>query len=148
MTDSITAKPWTFHGNARGDFFVRHSQMSDITLTDMMSMMPIWAPAIICAALDEITKLRTAAEKPVPAGIQPIETAPRDGTYIDIWVKSNTMRQTPVRVADAQYSTRLSHPMNPSGKERYSGWYVYDRTSYLDKDEKVVGWTPIPEWTA
>lgn len=144
MTTTITAKPWSI-ALTDTDHGIHHSIHGHLSVADAMLTMPFWSLAIIRAAQAEIDKLRAAAAKPAPVGIQPIETAPHDGTYIDIWVKSSG-DGTPRRVPNAQYSTYLRDHSKPSDSERYSGWFSYRESSYLDKEKQVVGWSPIPEW--
>lgn len=145
---TITDGLWTFHDRKDGDFDVHHARMGHLDMVAITAIMPFWAPAIIRAAVAEIEKLRAAAEAPTPLGIQPMETAPRGGNrVVDIWVKRHPTDLSAYRVPGVSWSDRLSDPAKPSSSERFSGWYGSQvGCSYLDRDQQVVGWAPIPQF--
>lgn len=69
---------------------------------------------------------------------QPIETAPRDGTVIDLWV---TERGYPgERITDCQWSTRT---LRGGAIREGWGWGPSDDPEFVSGD--VTHWMPPPE---
>lgn len=66
---------------------------------------------------------------------QPIETAPRDGTYILLAGPSGYMG-TPLRVIVCRY--------NPEFRPRQP-WVDYAGDSFLDSGDAPTYWLPLPE---
>lgn len=69
-------------------------------------------------------------EEPAPAGWQPIETAPKDGSVFDVWVADSDSGG--YRVADAYWSV---------GDHFFR--YSYEEMSLYGVD--ITHWMPIPE---
>jgi len=72
-----------------------------------------------------------------PAEIQPMETAPKDGTYILLFGDSGYIN-TPLRCKVCKYDPdyRLFGP-----------WLNYANDSFLDSGGPPLGWMPLPEPT-
>jgi hypothetical protein len=71
---------------------------------------------------------------------QPIETAPKDGTLVDIWVTGKG-RYTDCRWQEAWTATR------GDGKTRPAGWLWltgYDEYSEIFQPAAVSHWMPLP----
>jgi len=69
---------------------------------------------------------------------QEIETVPKDGTLIDVWVKSSDLGG---RIVNVQY-----HEKSELGLFNISGLYSYDQ--YLDYHipiKNATHWMPLPE---
>lgn len=56
------------------------------------------------ASAKAATNLETALAQPANNGWQPIETAPKDGTPFDVWVKSTKNTTYGVRMAEVYFS--------------------------------------------
>lgn len=94
----------------------------------------------ICVRLGIITeplRLEIAAiierEMP-PQGWQPIETAPKDGTYI-LLASPSGMTSTPLRVEVCRYDDWY-HPFNP--------WVNHAGDSFRDGGASPTLWMPLP----
>lgn len=68
------------------------------------------------------------------AGWQPLETAPRDGTYILLAGPSGYMG-TPLRVEVCRHDAGY-HPLQP--------WVNYANNSFMDGGEAPTCWMPLP----
>ena len=66
-----------------------------------------------------------------------IETAPRDGTKIDVWADGR-------RIADASWGDYDDWVVTPSGRQ---GWrYHHDEhATYYSIDPPPTHWMPLPE---
>lgn len=94
----------------------------------------------------QIAELRAAIAAMGGAGWRPIETAPRDGTVIDVWVDDD--RHTNV------YWGRPAHSCGEYGDycdccPRYDAWVCADTNYYLTGDEgyacdEPTHWMPLP----
>lgn len=67
--------------------------------------------------------------------LQPISTAPRDGTYILLFGPSG-MTTTPLRCEVCKYDADY-RPRQP--------WVNHDNNSFLDGGEAPTHWLPLPE---
>ena len=65
---------------------------------------------------------------------QPMETAPKDGTYILLAGDSGYIT-TPLRVEVCRYDAEY-HPLQP--------WVTYSNDSFTDSGGPPVGWLPLP----
>jgi hypothetical protein len=65
---------------------------------------------------------------------QPIETAPRDGTYI-LLAGDSGYTTTPLRVAVGRWDAEY-RPRNP--------WVTYDGSAFTDSGEPATYWMPLP----
>jgi len=71
---------------------------------------------------------RALSSQPVADGWLPIETAPKDGTVIDIWCKH--VLHGEIRAPDAQFNGR--------------GWLIGDLAEMLNPDLIPTHWRPLP----
>lgn len=137
----ITVMGWrvVFHG---GEFHVSHDN-TPLTITDAITSMPVWGPLVI-EELGRITHvLRDQITKPVTMGILPIESAPRDGTEVDLWVVPNVdpaRKPKPERIAGCTYNLQRQE----AGRSHY-GWSSYHNGRSGSVSQTIVGWTPIPK---
>ena len=69
-------------------------------------------------------------------GWQPIETAPRDGTVVDLWAEWN---RGAVRVPNMRWTSSVKNP-------RIVGWFdnFYGHGSNY-AEEQFTHWMPLPE---
>jgi hypothetical protein len=156
LTDSITINGPRFTATIDPDVGLRGvglHQAQTMGPADTVTSTWLWLPDIMRTIATEMLSAHrklAEAKAAAPGTIQPIETAPRDGTRVDIWVRAS-QDSIPYRVADAAYSTHLRDDRGTSSTERYGGWY-YNRNgahagSFLDNAEYhvVIGWSPIPK---
>lgn len=87
---------------------------------------------------------------------QPIETAPRDGTVIDLWTVSET--GAGLRYPDAHWSNEREHIfpgqyLEPGWRSPYTGWDCQcggvEEDPWSERDgtlrfEKATHWMPLP----
>ena len=66
---------------------------------------------------------------------QPIETAPKDGTYIILIAPSGYIN-VPIRCEVCKYDKKY-RPLQP--------WVNHSNDSFLDDGEPPIGWIPLPE---
>ena len=66
--------------------------------------------------------------------LQPIETAPRDGTYILLFGKSG-YTTTPLRCQVGHYDADY-RPLNP--------WQTHSNDAFTDGGKEPIYWAPIP----
>jgi hypothetical protein len=71
--------------------------------------------------------------------MNPMKTAPRDGSYVMLFIKSG-YSGTPLRVEVAQYTPRY-RPKQPW--VNHAGDSIYDAGGNAND---VVGWLPVPEY--
>jgi hypothetical protein len=79
-----------------------------------------------------LSALESAPPAPaVPAGWLPIETAPKDGTYIDVWTRNGE------RVTDAKWEVK---------KNRWVHWGFsnFDNMCFVRLDSFPTHWMPLP----
>jgi len=73
---------------------------------------------------------------------QPIETAPKDGTFVDLWVINS--RGEGDRVANACWKT----PWGPYDDKQVGWWGEHensgDRRVFLEPTWRVTHWMPLP----
>ena len=81
------------------------------------------------AESEEITRLRAALEW------QPIETAPKDGTQIDLWSSKG------FRVCDVVWDT-ISYSLD--GEDDVDGWTDAGGHGSIEKAGPFTHWMPIP----
>jgi hypothetical protein len=132
----ITVMGWrvVFHG---GEFHVTHDN-TPLSIEAAITTMPVWGPLVI-EELGRITHvLRDQITKPVTMGMLPIESAPRDGTRVDLWVKPSHF-STAYRATDCAYSLMRS----VQGQPVY-GWHNGQSDSWREfSADEIKGWTPI-----
>lgn len=68
--------------------------------------------------------------------LRPMDTAPKDGTYILLFGPSG-YTTTPLRCEVCRYDARY-RPRQP--------WIDYANDSFLDSGDPPVGWLPLPEY--
>jgi hypothetical protein len=83
---------------------------------------------------------------------QPIETAPKDGTWVDLWVKPDPMLASPHRIVWCYWGTLDKAKSKYDTTPRKEGWigdyteYMGMRkTDYLEPYHTVTHWIPIPK---
>lgn len=67
--------------------------------------------------------------------IQPMETAPKDGSYILLFGDSG-YKKIPIRCEICKYDANY-RPIQP--------WITYDNESFLDSGGPPIGWLPLPQ---
>lgn len=75
----------------------------------------------------------------VPEGWRPIESAPRDGTKVDLWLDSGR------RIADAEWG--LPEIIEDDDADEDEEGWITDygfRTYCIGEDERVTHWLPLP----
>jgi hypothetical protein len=66
----------------------------------------------------------------------PIETAPKDGTFVDLWVNWSDGAK---RVPDCKWDT------DDDGRDYREGfWHLQDRQFWLIAPEIITHWMPVP----
>lgn len=74
------------------------------------------------------------------ANWRPIESAPRDGTYVDLWVVGDDLPQDPLISRVVGCWRRSSSFVDP---EQAEGWHV--GVSALSRRYEATHWMPLPE---
>jgi hypothetical protein len=76
-------------------------------------------------------------ERPEAVKILPMSTVPKDGRYIQLWIKSGYVC-TPMRCTVARYEEDI--PRSPW--RDYAGDSVFDAGG---EEKDLIGWLPLPE---
>lgn len=106
-------------------------RMSEHAKSSGWPLLAAWWASKVDTLDDERAALRAAAV----SCWQPIETAPRNGTFI-LLAGPSGYRTTPLRVEVCSYEPDY-RPHNP--------WQTHSRDAFTDGGEEPTHWMPLPE---